>query len=310
LHSKFAISSTGYWDYARKLTGGCVQIQLWHGVGGGKKIGLDDKEHLNDVDIYQINLNISISKKTYFLGTSSSMKEVFHSAYKVPYQNFIKAGQPRNDLFLIKDFKPVTFNPIIFKGKKVIGYYPTHRNSGKLHIEVNKLFNLVEINAFCEKNGCIFVIKKHFYHRNEKEELEQYSNIIDLTSCNVDTNELLAFTDYLITDYSSISTDYLLLGRPIFYYCFDLEEYLKNDRKMYWKYESITPGPKCKNYNELIKALSNVIENNDDIYINKRREVCDFFFDHEYAQNKRACPIVYNFIKNYNKKSKRNVRKI
>ena len=57
--------------------------------------------------------------------------------------------------------------------------------------------------------------------------------------------------DLLITDYSSIFFDFLLLDRPIVFFPYDLEQYLSQDRAMYFDYEIMTPGPKCRTYDEL-----------------------------------------------------------
>lgn len=50
----------------------------------------------------------------------------------------------------------------------------------------------------------------------------------------------------LVTDYSSIYFDYLLLDKPIIFFNYDLEEYLNNSRDMYFNYDEFTPGRKYK----------------------------------------------------------------
>jgi CDP-glycerol glycerophosphotransferase len=43
----------------------------------------------------------------------------------------------------------------------------------------------------------------------------------------------------LITDYSSIFIDFLLTDKPIIFYSYDIEHYLKKDREMYFDYQDI-----------------------------------------------------------------------
>lgn len=43
----------------------------------------------------------------------------------------------------------------------------------------------------------------------------------------IDTNELLSLVDILITDYSSIFFDYMATNKPILYFMYDKEQYLK-----------------------------------------------------------------------------------
>ena len=93
-----------------------------------------------------------------------------------------------------------------------------------------------------------------------------------LTMEDMDTQILIIESKALITDYSSIYIDYLLLDKPLLFYCYDYEHYLENDREMYFNYEDVTPGNKAKNFDELFKQICGVIENGDD-YGRKEREI-------------------------------------
>lgn len=278
-----AFSTVGITDFIPELLVGCIHIELWHGVGGGKTIGLDDKAYRNYYyslkgKIYRF-LDYIPQKKHYFLGTSEEMKKVFKSAFKIKDDHFIFAGQPRNDLFYDSAYIPQTYDENLFSFKKVILYLPTHRKEGKEKIECSKIFDLKALNMVCEQYDCLFVIKKHFYHSSELESLEKYDRIIDITAdFTIDTNELLKRANYLISDYSSVTADYLLLDRPILYYCYDLQHYLNEDRDVYWDYDSITPGPKAHNFDELRKSLVEVLSGKDD-YKLERKRVRDMFYD-------------------------------
>ena len=61
---------------------------------------------------------------------------------------------------------------------------------------------------------------------------KSFSNIIYLEERDIpDINNLLTLVDVLISDYSGVLLDYLILDRPIIPTSFDLEEYTKNDRE-------------------------------------------------------------------------------
>ena len=94
---------------------------------------------------------------------------------------------------------------------------------------------------------------------------------------DIDTNELLKRADILVSDYSSVTADFLLLDRPIIYYCFDLQNYLSEDRDVYWSYDSITPGPKVQDYDELQKTLVAALSGKDE-YRKDRSRVLDMFY--------------------------------
>ena len=61
---------------------------------------------------------------------------------------------------------------------------------------------------------------------------------------DVDTNDLLAVVDVLITDYSSIFFDFIPTGRPIIYYAYDLDEY-REERGLYFDLDTM-PGRACR----------------------------------------------------------------
>src|SRR5690606_4269431 len=69
----------------------------------------------------------------------------------------------------------------------------------------------------------------------------------------VDTNQLLAAVDLLITDYSSIFFDFLVTNKPILFYTWDLDVY-SSQRGQYFA-NSELPGPLLFNAQELVAAI-------------------------------------------------------
>ena len=286
---------TGEGDLNSRLISGATHFNLWHGVGGGKKIGFDAGWYDSPYDKACFRLRRKIYNKTYFVCTSEEMKMVFKSAFRLKDNQFIMAGQPRNDMFFDQDYRISSFDTSLFSGKRVILYLPTHRLEGNMKINCSELFDLEQLNMFCERNNCIFLIKKHFYHKNENEDLKSFSNIMDWTQLpNIDTNELLMIADYLISDYSSVTADYLLLNRPIFYYCFDLNRYLEMDRDMYWSYDEITPGRKSKTFDDLLQSMKRVIVDGIDDYSDERERVLSMFYGKQ--ARKMVCHDIVNAV--------------
>lgn len=71
---------------------------------------------------------------------------------------------------------------------------------------------------------------------------------------DVPANHVLAATDVLITDYSSIFVDYLVCDRPIVFYVPDLDDYART-RGWYLPPDE-WPGALCRTTDELIAALA------------------------------------------------------
>lgn len=93
-------------------------------------------------------------------------------------------------------------------------------------------------------------------------------------------------TDILITDYSSIVTDFILTERPIIFYFFDYEDYINHSRKFYYDLLSILPGPFAYDEWELYNLLLNIDWFQDPNYIKRYQAFINMF--HEYKDG-RSC---------------------
>ena len=98
-----------------------------------------------------------------------------------------------------------------------------------------------------------------------------------------DIQELLLITDILISDYSSVICDYVLLERPILLYTYDYDEYINHRGIYYSNLEDIAPGPLIYSFKELIDAIRN-IEGRFNKYKLKAKEIRNYF--NKYHDNK------------------------
>jgi len=291
-------TSTGKIDVSYFLLGNAEHIELWHGIPLKKimydhKINNDPKRD-NEKNLYRRFVDGPKKKDYYVVSTSNKISEIYQSAFNVDKSKVVQLGQPRNDVFFSEDIEDRDF-PKEYKEKKVILYMPTHRNEGKIKMYIEEILDLERINNICKENDWIFLVKKHYYHKDELTELDKYSNIKDITQKVYDSQMLLKYTDILITDYSSCYIDYLLLDRPIIFYNYDYDNYIMNDREMYFEYDSVTPGKKVEAYIDLEKELVRLIQDKKDDYRNLRGEVRDLFYSKD-NQNKVSEKIIKHFI--------------
>ncbi len=110
------------------------------------------------------------------------------------------------------------------------------------------------LSSSLEKNDLVMYIK---LHPNTKTIKRKDSNIIFIDPL-VDVYDFLPNSDLLITDYSSIYFDYLLMNKEIIFYPFDYENYNRTDREFYFNYNAFTPGKKVYNFGDLLKILNNL----------------------------------------------------
>lgn len=186
----------------------------------------------------------------------------------------------RNDVFVDKDLQ-LGKNTIVDKyknGLKAIVYMPTHRSDGKSVMHMDELLPLNELQQLCQSNGYVFIIKKHFYHRNEFEKLEKYPNIYDITSIDdIDPQVLLCQADILISDYSACYIDYLLLDRPILFYQYDYDIFQKNERTLYFPFSTLNIAPIAYDKKELVEKLQDIIMSPDKFSENRRKFIPTYF---------------------------------
>ena len=266
--ARFAFVSVSITDINQYVcsTSRTIIVQLWHGTPL-KKIHFDDRYNtsLNPSGIKHIIKSI---KELFFpfrgkhfdytISSSEIVSNCFHSAFRISKKNILQTGYPRNDaLFFNKNTK------------KMILYLPTFRDKSDFNLFQD--FSVSKMTKILEDNNINFYYKLHYADKNKPSIKSKRINQVH----NIDLYELLSQTDILITDYSSVYFDFLLTDNPIIFTPFDLDEYIKQDRELYFNYHDVTPGPKCQNWDEVLIELKNIISGQDEYceqrdIINKR----------------------------------------
>ena len=257
--------SHGYEDILPiKFSPRSVTIQTWHG-GDIKIIGNHPYYTKYIYSKWTTLLRAKLRDHQmfdYLLSTSGSERplEILSSALRFPKERILSFGYPRNDIFFALDLDLIKklrdkYN-ISNNFKRIILYAPTYREV----FTTKDPFSsdaFIKINHFCKKTNSIFLIKAHINESIIK--LESLGNIHILNK-DSDTQEILCITDILITDYSSIYHDFLLLNRPVLLYTYDYDEYVSKRGIYYDKLEEIAPGPILYTSDELLDALNNIDE--------------------------------------------------
>ncbi|KML28310.1 CDP-glycerol glycerophosphotransferase family protein [Priestia aryabhattai] len=278
------------------LLGGKTIFQVWHGVPL-KKIGYlsDGWDDRSDFQNFLIKCIITFipylkyNKCNYVYTTSSSLTHIMSRSFDIDEENVIVTGQPRNDKLVTEIAR------IGLDGPKAILWMPTHR--GRSNFNINNLmldygFDFIEAEKFLERTNTILYIKPHFTELDKLDELFQHQNSPRIKLINkADPLKILLNADMLITDYSSVYFDYLLLNRPIIFAPFDYDIYKETITGFNFKYKDMTPGPKCKSWNEIFEQVEEMIY--DDKYEEDRKNVNEFI--NQYQDNK-ACERVMNHI--------------
>lgn len=240
-------------------------VNLWHGIPL-KKIEFD----ITTEPLVRVFKEAGIIRKImspyvhvkydYVLSPSQYVADyAFKSAFRLEDKHILIAEYPRVSYLKICE-------PLVQYGlyDKVFLYVPTWRDSGVDFLNEAQ-FDFERLNFLMRKFNSIFLMKLH-PATTLNIDLSLYSNLKVLSN-EIDPIQLMKTADCLITDYSSIYFDYLVLDRPIIHFCFDLEGYLKN-REMYFKYDEVLGGVKVITYDELeVKILSFLCGNDEGVQV-------------------------------------------
>ena len=71
----------------------------------------------------------------------------------------------------------------------------------------------------------------------------------------------LAQYTIVITDYSSIAYDFILLDRPVVFFNYDFKSFADREVKLNYDYEEYSPGIKTKTWEETMDAVEEYLEN-------------------------------------------------
>ena len=231
-----------------------MYIQTWHGGAAGKKCERDVESKLS-------KNYVEISKKDgaatdLMISSDGFMTNLYHTSfwYNGPVA---ETGYPRYDILFKEDHSEEIekirhfFN--LEKGTSYILYAPTFRRD--LSFDVYDIDYKRVIETFEKRFNKKYVVLVHLHPNvaTKFSQLEYNKQVINAT-VYPDMQELMAASDVLIGDYSSVNLEFALMRKPVFRFAVDVEEYRK-DRDMYYGMDEY-PYSLAENNDQLIKNIS------------------------------------------------------
>ncbi|UHH07974.1 CDP-glycerol glycerophosphotransferase family protein [Bacillus subtilis] len=241
--------------YPLKIRKNADLVQLWHAVGafktfGYSRIGLPggpsphSKNHRNYTKV---------------IVSSENIRKHYAEGFGVDIENVIATGVPRTDFFFDEAKKAFVKERLyteypFLKDKKVILFAPTFRGNGQQ--SAHYPFEVLDFDRLYRelKDEYIFLFKIHPFVRNDANIPYQYSDFFYDFSSFREINELLLVTDILITDYSSVCFEYALLNKPMIFFSYDVDDYIRK-RDFYYDYFDFIPGPLAKTSEQMISII-------------------------------------------------------
>lgn len=268
LRAGFYLVSDSLADINFYTSGNCKYIQLWHGVGLKCCLWNNKNSSMNTT-----NYLLGFIKRPSFyiepdfvLGTSPLLNEIlFSKMFRTSVKRCHSLLYPRNYPILCsrddlmkyiyrwEDSSTQTFIKKLHSYNSVMLYMPTYRDNNPGFFS-NQKWNLSELNEKLLLNNSLLIIKLH-PGMKDCIDLMGFSNICEIPK-NLDVYPILPFTNTLITDYSSIYYDYILMdGKKIVLYVPDKEDYIRNSRELIMSYEENCIGIFAYNFKQLMDVI-------------------------------------------------------
>lgn len=259
LRAGCAFISHGMPDVNRWCSGGTTTVVLWHGVAL-KRIGWDGYKRKQPVEKAKAILKEALfDRYDWFVVPTGAMIEPFSSAFHINPDRILPLGYPRNDLLVgnvpnEKETDRYDEYRRLYETETTILYTPTKHPETSQRV-VDHL-RLAEFDEWLYDRDAYLLVKPHPAEPIELRDSEgerEFARIVEVPE-GLDVYPLLQYADTLVTDYSSLYFDYLLLDRSVVFYPFDLEEY-RSIRGFYFEYDAVTPGPVASDFDGLLEAL-------------------------------------------------------
>ncbi|MDR2297354.1 MAG: CDP-glycerol glycerophosphotransferase family protein [Comamonas sp.] len=272
--AKFLINNNTFPPYfVRKVDQ--KYLNTWHGTPL-KFLGRD----MIDGFMEHRNAARNFIQATHIISPNSHTTKVLTEGYDIHdiYSGVIaETGYPRIDRSIcVDENKKILIKKRLGleEGLPVVLYAPTWRGTltGGANFDVERLKSDIEI---LNNLKCNFLFRGH--HMLENILTEQSLGNRFVVPADIDTNDLLSVVDLLITDYSSIFFDFLPLNRPIVFYAYDMEEYIR-ERGLYFSMSEM-PGELCFEISDVVENINIILSSPekwlpDNKYIAAQKKFC------------------------------------
>lgn len=264
---------TDAYGFARNCFKNQIRVQLWHGSGYKKRLSM-----------------VPCEKRYEYMTVPSPLYAKLHAReFGLNSSQMLVTGNAKTD-WLFQREENILQKLGIPCAAKYIFWLPTYRFSpskmhkpvdGKLEKEtgmplLETMEQVERVNAELKRRDCMLVVKLHPFQDREALKIKNFSNIWilendKLVKNGVQINQVLAFADALISDYSSAIVDFLVLSRPIALVVKDVAEYSDKRGYIFKDLLSWLPGCLITTEKELTEFISDIAEQRDTTMVQRNK---------------------------------------
>jgi CDP-glycerol glycerophosphotransferase (TagB/SpsB family) len=290
----------GHRDLAMPCCAGALNVLLWHGLPM-KHISWDADFAAAPAPLRMVHAH-TIAEFD-LLTLPGEATELFESGLRIDPDRMAITGYPRNDaLFASVPGEELGSDPAAISQIRelaadhpVVCYLPTFREWDPEAVANHVGF--AALDDVLAAHDAYLAVKLHPNEHLDLSDVET-ARVLQLSE-RIDVSPLLRHADALVTDYSSVYFDYLLLDRPVAFYPFDRDRY-ESERGLYFDYDEITAGPVAEEFAELRDALDATLDvvdgDSPDSDADRRRAVRQSLLG-DAASNRQAAAAVYEAVR-------------
>jgi CDP-glycerol glycerophosphotransferase (TagB/SpsB family) len=276
-------------------------IQAYHGLPTKRGEYLRPRSENKPSFLHRKILEYRFRPVTHFLSSSLFVTELFSSRFNIPRERFLETGYPAYDA-LVNRGRPAAgtsssaeilpeagiaddsalsadeslsvrfsrFWPDAPAAQKLILYAPTFRRAKRTRWFPFDDRDLHALARWLDEHNALMALRAH---PNEGLDMRPYRRISSRfvpggQESVEDVFDLLPFTDVIMSDYSSIFIEGLLLDIPAVLLPYDLASY---ERGLPLPYDQMAPGPTVFSHNELLNALDCALDRTDGFHEDRKR---------------------------------------
>lgn len=292
-------------DHALEKQPNQLFVSTWHGFPL-KLIGFYESAASSSDELLELRTTTDLSDV--IVATSRSCQILMAGMFVSDPRKVAITGYPRVDIMLNADSRSNLFEVLPDCAEDdalLLLYMPTVRRGLKDEGDIfqDNIFNYPDydptlLDQYLESKNAYLIAKLHFADNDVIEKdgfvLPQRMKLLDtkdLTNKLLTIYHILSAFDLLITDYSSIFTEYMLLDKPVVFSCPDFEKYEADRGFVVDDPTMLMPGPIVKTQAELISKLEEILV--EDNYSDCRNNLKKYF--HSFVDDQssmRLCKVI------------------
>ncbi|CAE6859713.1 Teichoic acid glycerol-phosphate transferase [Paraburkholderia nemoris] len=253
-------------------------LNLWHGIPL-KRLGIQSRV------AWERDLVPVTQRYSALISCSKIDQFAMALCFDMKIDDVWITNTPRNDRLM--ELPTNTPPQPIGAFKKTILYAPTWRD-GEEATELFPFddFDFDSLDRLLAAHDAQLVIRRHVVERKDASDASFPGSrvIVEANSEQRSVQQMLLQTNVLVTDYSSIFFDFLLLDRPMIFIPYDAHRY-EARRGFMFDYETVTPGFKSRTFSEFLRHLDTSLSE-PDVFRPERAQVRELFHQ---AQSRSAC---------------------